>query len=364
MPVFKTRTVFEVARNIRAFLNLEGGVIRGPVLGPSADKEVEQSQFEGQFNDLRQSLNDKDEEISRLKAALAAKISELDSGGVSPESLIWIFGNGRTGSTWLSHMMKDLSEHRLWPEPNVGDLFGSIYYKRAREGQLASGNFVLGTQQKNTWLKAIRTFVLQSVNGRFPDLTRKEYLVIKEPHGSLGAPLIMEALPESRMILLVRDPRDVVSSSLDSLSKESWGSKLGNGQVPTQIAQNPDAFVKNQAQQYRMNMGNSKQAYELHEGRKVMVRYEDLRADTFATMRWIYSKLEIPVDDSQLDRVVKKHAWESIPEEKKGKGKFYRQATPGAWGEDLTPNQVKIVENETASLLKVFYGFESEVNRG
>jgi hypothetical protein len=52
---------------------------------------------------------------------------------------------------------------------------------------------------------------------------------------------------------------------------------------------------------------------------------------------------------------VDKHAWENIPEEEKGQGKFYRKATPGGWREDLTPGQVEIVEQVSAPLLKAFY---------
>ncbi len=367
MPVFKTRTALQVARNVRAFLNLEGGVVRGPAPEESVESEKARSGQQGQpqgprakqqpeqVKRLRRDLKSKDEEIDRLKAALAEKDGAADSGGVSPERMIWIFGNGRTGSTWLSHMMKDMKNHRIWPEPDVGELFGSAYYNRAREGQLASGNFVLGNKQRETWLKAIRAFVRQSVDGRFPELTESGYLVVKEPHGSVGAPLIMEALPESRMVLLVRDPRDVVSSSLDSLRKESWGSKKGSGRGAQQVLQDPDAFVKNRSQQYLRGMGNSRQAYEAHEGPKAMARYEDLRADTLGTMRRIYSDLGIPVDDDHLTRIVEKHSWEAIPDEKKGEGKFYRKATPGGWGEDLTPEQARIVEETTAPLLAKFY---------
>jgi hypothetical protein len=52
---------------------------------------------------------------------------------------------------------------------------------------------------------------------------------------------------------------------------------------------------------------------------------------------------------------VQKHAWENIPEDEKGQGKFYRKATPGSWREDLTPGQVEIVEQVSAPLLKEFY---------
>jgi hypothetical protein len=73
------------------------------------------------------------------------------------------------------------------------------------------------------------------------------------------------------------------------------------------------------------------------------------------TMRRIYGELGIGVDPDELIRAVKKHSWENIPEEEKGKGKFYRRAVPGGWREDLTPEQVKTVERVTARLLEEFY---------
>jgi hypothetical protein len=69
----------------------------------------------------------------------------------------------------------------------------------------------------------------------------------------------------------------------------------------------------------------------------------------------MYEELGIAVDPGELARAVEQHAWENIPEEKKGEGKFYRKASPGSWTEDLTPRQVEIVEEETASLLEEFY---------
>lgn len=58
----------------------------------------------------------------------------------------------------------------------------------------------------------------------------------------------------------------------------------------------------------------------------------------------------------ELARGVEKHAFENLPEEEKGQGKFYRKATPGGWREDLTPEQAEIVEEITAPLLEEFYG--------
>jgi Sulfotransferase domain len=107
-------------------------------------------------------------------------------------------------------------------------------------------------------------------------------------------------------------------------------------------------------------VGNSKLAYDAHRGRKALVKYEDLRADTLATLKHIYSALGIPVDEGELARVVEKHSWENIPEDKKGEGKFYRKATPEGWREDLSPKQAETVERITAPLLEELYPHERQ----
>jgi hypothetical protein len=91
----------------------------------------------------------------------------------------------------------------------------------------------------------------------------------------------------------------------------------------------------------------------------VVVRYEDLRADTLGTMKRMYSALGVPVDETRLAQAVEKHSWENIPEEEKGEGKFHRKAEPGGWREDLTPEQVEIVEGVAGSLLREFYPVRS-----
>jgi hypothetical protein len=170
---------------------------------------------------------------------------------------------------------------------------------------------------------------------------------------------MMEALPESRMILLVRDPRDVVASYADARKEGGWNYErnkiryLEGRRVPAD--KNPLAFAEERAKRYLRGIGKAKEAYDAHQGYKVLVKYEDLRADTLGEMKRIYSTLEVRVSEEELARVVEKHSWENIPEGEKGEGKFYRKATPGGWREDLTPEQAEVVEEITAPLLKEFY---------
>jgi Sulfotransferase domain len=228
----------------------------------------------------------------------------------------------------------------------------------------------MGDGFRESWLPSVRAFVLKEAGTRFPGLTGPEaYLVVKEPNGSVGAPLMMEALPESRMVLLVRDPRDAVASVADALREGGWlKQKRAKGEVapgsPHTLErrllaalanEDPAALVKVQAERHLRSMKKATQAYKALEGRKALIRYEDLRADPLGTLTDAYSTLEIPLKNRKLRQAVERHAWEHVPAEVKGPSQIHRKATPGGWREDLTPEQARIVEEVTRPLLEEFY---------
>jgi LPS sulfotransferase NodH len=293
------------------------------------------------------------------KGASLRSRARRSPGGVRPENIVWIFGTGRSGSTWLGSMMGGLDGCAMWNEPLVGNLFGNFHYFRVG-GRKPGRQYILGEPYKETWLGPMRDLVLGGAAARFPELMEGGYLIIKEPNGSIGSPLLMEALPESRMIFLLRDPRDVVASSMDARSEGSWLQERREAQRRTSKAdRNPNVYVRMRANSYVQQIEKSAQAYRAHGGHKVMVRYEDLRADTLETMKRIYTALEIPVEEAELARSVEKNSWENIPEQEKGEGRFHRKAKPGGWREDLTPEQAEIVEVVTGSLLRELYPVRS-----
>jgi hypothetical protein len=244
-------------------------------------------------------------------------------------------------------MMAEMPRHQVWEEPLVGQLFGE-FHATARPADLNRPGFIMADATRNEWVKSVRSFVLDGAGYVRPLLHPDDYLVVKEPNGSVGAPLLMEALPESRMVLLVRDPRDVVASALDATRKGGW-------LYHRAVDEDPDAFVRRRAGVYALHLGSATEAYDTHEGPKSLVLYEELRGDTLPTIGRLYSDLRIPVEKNCLRRAVEKNAWEKLPEERKGSGKALRRATPGRWREDLTPAQARVVERATLHLLERFY---------
>jgi hypothetical protein len=333
-------------------------VVRGLRTAPARESTEPASGSQAQtIEKQRERLRKQSKELRELRARVAEGINP-EQGGVRPENVIWILGYARTGSTWLALMMEELDNHAVWREPYVGALFGNLYYDWVGEKHFETKHFILGRRFRESWLRSIRAFILTEASVRFAGLARDGHLVIKEPNGSVGAPLLMEALPESRMIFLIRDPRDVVASRLDSVRKGSWLYKRrvehGGGRT-AMFEMQENTLVEKTANAYLQSVRNVKEAYEAHRGPKVFVKYEDLRTDTLGTMKRIYSTLGISIDGGALERTVQEHAWEAIPEEQKGEGKFHRKASPGGWREDLTPEQAATVERIAAPLLEAFY---------
>ena len=211
----------------------------------------------------------RDGKASEGRSKLPESYAVTAPSGIKPENVIWIFGSGRTGSTWLGNMMGDLENHSLWHEPYIGDVFGSAYYLRAWDRQRERESYILSRPYKRVWLQSMRAFLLDGARARYPNAGG--YLVIKEPHGSIAAPLLMEALPESGMVFLVRDPRDVVASRLDAHKIGGWTRKL-TGKAERRLADtDPDAFVKSAANAYLRDIEKVKEAYDAFNGRKVLV---------------------------------------------------------------------------------------------
>jgi len=291
-----------------------------------------------------------DEAHATLKR-LRKRLQKSESDPFPADKLVWIFGMGRSGSSWLAFMLGEVTRgNTIWQEPWTSVCLGTVAGQEEGIERLRKREqTIFGSPFEEVWFASVRRMVLEEAAARFPRVGERSYLIVKEPNGSSAAPVLVKALPESKVIFLVRDPRDVAASMLDSTKPGGWREGRPGTRGPD------DVIVRNSAHTYVKNMDGAKRGFEAHRGPKVLVRYEDLRTDALGELRRIYSELDLPASEEDLGRAVEKHAWENIPDKKKGPGKPRRKAVPGSWRDDLTPEQVRSVEEITAPLLKEFY---------
>jgi Sulfotransferase domain len=336
MPAYRNHTVLELARGVRAFFTLAVGLTRGEV------PDVPPSRLPAQTRNL----------------------AGADHHRINPRNMVWILGSPRTGSTWLSEILGEPGGYALWKEPFFGVVL-NFRNNLAHRDYLDSKQFLLGEPYRDVWVASMRRLFLDVGQAKFPNISPGHHLIIKEPNGSMSAPLILEAFPESKLIFLVRDSRDVVASLLDAAREGSWygydrfeasaADAVSSGGNPSEDGPD-DGFVWRLSRNYVSNVSAVKEAYAGHpDGAKVLVRYEDLRANPWGSILHICDSLGLDVDRGQLEQAVERHAFENIPQENRGRGKFHRRATPGAWREDLTPEQARTVEEITGPLLREFY---------
>lgn len=145
--------------------------------------------------------------------------------------------------------------------------------------------------------------------------------------------MILETLPDSKMIFLVRDGRDVVDSLLDLHQRNSWYSEYAKT-FPSQ--EERLKALEFYARLWRTRILTTKTAYEKHDqGLRLLVRYEDLRVNTSRELKRIYQFVGTEVTDDYLNDVVSKYSFEKIPETQKGSGRFLRTASPGVSGKGI-----------------------------
>ena len=255
-------------------------------------------------------------------------------------------GSGRSGSTWLLNLLRTFEDVVPVDEPLIGahlatpvsavttleDPGGPLIYEESR----GRASYVFSDVHEAAWRPGLRRLIVDRLAAEVvaADAPRRSLVVVKEPNGSLSAPLLMAVLPESRLLFLVRDGRDVVDSSLDAVTAR-WAT---GEDLPPLEGRDRERYIERRAEHWVRATEATWTAYESHDpARRLLVRYEDLRADTPAELDRILTWVGRSADAAEIRQVADRFAFESLPEERKGSGQFARSATPGLWRERFSP---------------------------
>ena len=264
------------------------------------------------------------------------------------KNLVWVLGTPRSGTSWLGNQLLSYDTLSI-NEPLIGMHLGSIFYRNVdflRTVDLfeKEEDYFFSNKYKKTWIHYLRKIILNRIYAQFNTIDKK--IVIKEPNGSLGANIIRECLPNSKIIFLIRDGRDVLDSNINSLKETSWAVKNYNV-LPWPIEKNQGITeLKILAKIWVKTITILLEAYAEHDPNlRLKIKYEDLLNDTFTYLQKMYSFLEIKISEKELKSIIDKYNFKNIPEEKRGTGKIARIASPGKWKENFSEEE-KIVINE------------------
>lgn len=267
---------------------------------------------------------------------------------------IFIVGGPRSGTTLLRNM---LNRHPAIAICRETEFFHWVYKRRWRFGSLGDlGNRrrvvkqYLATQRMQRMrldFEALGETLLQeatSYEAMFLSLLRffarahgKRRCGEKTPHNALIAEMLLQWYPGAVVIHLLRDPRDAVASML----RMPWAAK--------NVVSNTRAWL-------RFNQGAW---HSRHSPNYLPVRYEELVTEPEAQLRRIcafageeYSpEMLVPNWDPAADLFWFRRAEEPVTTERLGR-----------WREELTPNQVALVEWVIGRHMQSF-GYEASGGR-
>ena len=275
----------------------------------------------------------------------------------APGRLAWIFGSSRSGSTWLLRMLSELERVIPVDDPHIGHHLGvwrpiPLAWATAKDppklGTLADfkrkkRDYIFSDRYRDTWVPKLQDLI----SARFEAQAAQDIaaaggidqpiVVVKEP-GSHAADTIMDVFPQSSLIFLLRDGRDVVDSWLDAYKDGSWATD--EGAYPLDDTGRP-ALIRWQSSVWLHRTEVVQETYaRIEPKRRVLIRYEEMRADPVAALERICAMLGIEASREQLDEIAGTHSFSSVPKADKGAGREIRRAEPGGWTDHMTRQEI------------------------
>ena len=219
----------------------------------------------------------------------------IENPNYSGHNLSFIVGCPRSGTTWLQRLLLCHPKVHSGQETDLFDMFIGPQLKSWR----SLLNYELSGRpvglpcyfREHEYLAILRRYMLELLEPMIGNLKEGEIFVEKTPSHALFIPEIMEMLPESRIIHILRDPRDVVASLL--AASKSWGKHW----APKDATSAAHMWVQHvQAVQKSSSALPKDKFYEL--------RYEDLCASTEGVLNNLCQFLGLEWDEAGLKSAI------------------------------------------------------------
>jgi hypothetical protein len=274
------------------------------------------------------------------------------------ESIVFIVGCPRSGTTWLQRMLAAHPSIITGQESHLFDYYIGgqlrIWEHARRHAATARGGIGMGCYvDADEYVQLVRGYMLSLLRPMLAPLQPGQLFLEKTPDHALFLPEILRLLPRARIIHLVRDPRGVAASLLSAA--RGWGAPWAPGSA-ARAALMWSRYV--QAVREAVPL--------LPAGQFLELRFEDLHAATGAELQrvsgflgcnWEAADLQAAVEANSLERA-RRGAATGIPVrgafatasgavvEPEG---FVRKGQPDAWRQDLNGRQKTVVQTIAAA---------------
>jgi hypothetical protein len=268
-------------------------------------------------------------------------------------------GLPRSGSTWLQRMLDAHPRIRCLTEHKMTELGSRL--KAAVDGYLADRD------------AGITSLLKQSTEGEpFPPLLHHDLVVTAMTHilaemrradtaGTLLAhgfkdnlvnPLFLLDRTDARVVLLVRDPRDIVVAA--------WRGSLGHGGALERAHGTIEAYAEAYIEYWLKSMRDRRRALATAPDRCHLVTYEALHADGAAVFSGVCRALGVPVVEAEIAAAVEAASFQRVTGARQGEEDLSRHARKGIVGdwrnhllEDVAARMVERARSEP-ELLRFF----------
>jgi hypothetical protein len=292
--------------------------------------------------------------------------------------LVWIFGSPRSGSTWLLELLAHplvleardplgfrvpsetssplavipineslLPTHLAPPQPEDPPARRRPWIRVHRDIFGDLGSYFFSRHFEDVWRPAVGNLARTRFEAHLEraaaahQVAEGAYVVIKEPNGSHAAPLILSLLPESRIIFLLRDGRDVVDSQL-SLNGPGGLTAAWRG-AAIETSEQRLELVREESLNWVARMAATERAFQERPPElRWRLRYEDLLADPVACLGAVLDWLGLERDDEAIAEAIEAHRFGSAAPSRTGAGATRRAAAPGLWRENMTEEEIAL----------------------
>ena len=266
------------------------------------------------------------------------------------KNLVWVFGSPRSGSTWLANQLLKYNTNSM-DEPYIGYHIAPVQFfggdSRLDKFHRNRDTYFFSDKFENTWKFFLRKLILNRIHSQFGDVSKK--IIIKEPNGSHGADKILNCLPSSKFIFVVRDGRDVIDSQFDAIRKNGWSINL----VDSLQENDRLRFLKDRSKDWNLRMNFLLNVFEKQPPHlRLKLKYEDLLINTCDELKKVYEFIDVKIPKNELENLVERYDFKKIPPKQRGQRKVTRFATPGMWKENFNEQEKIILEKIIGETLK------------